>query len=336
MIYFFLGKDFNIVNKRVEELINKLDISNIIKYDFSVSSLEEIINEVNYIDLFNEKKLIIVSSFVLKSLSKEDESLLTKYINNMNDNVIIFKCDDDSFDERRSITKLIRSKCKVIEILKLDYKSLHGYVSNMFKENNINASFNQIKRILDICEYNPDYTISEVEKLLIYKIGETELYDKDIDDVISKNNEKEIFNFIENLFKKDIKESLNSYKILISSNIDPLNIIDSIAKQYRLLLQLKDLYHNNDEELARKLGFNSLRGFSRLEEIDMPGGIESMDYGAFDFTNMKEIFIRSNYDPNNKTLLSLQNIPYSNFDEYDITVKFADGTQYYKGEVTYN
>lgn len=90
------------------------------------------------------------------------------------------------------------------------------------------------------------------------------------------------------------------------------------------------------EDTIKKLGFNSLRGFSRLEEIDMPGGIESMDYGAFDFTNMKEIFIRSNYDPNNKTLLSLQNIPYSNFDEYDITVKFADGTQYYKGEVTYN
>ena len=254
MIYFLLGQDFNIVNKRVEELISKLGISNIIKYDYSTSSIEEIITEVNYVDLFNEKKLIIVSSFELKSLEKNEEELLMKYINNMNDNVIIFKCIDESFDERKSLTKLIRSNCKVEEIEKLDYKSLHEYVSKMLKENGINASFNQIKKILDLCEYNPDYTISEVEKLLIYKIGETELYDKDIDNVISKNNEKEIFNFIEFLFKKDIKSSLNSYKILIGSNIDPISIIDSIAKQYRLLLQLKDLYHNNENELSRKLG----------------------------------------------------------------------------------
>ena len=254
MIYFFLGKDFNIVNKKVEELVNKLKISNVIKYDYSTSSLVEIINEVNYVDLFNEKKLIIVSSFELKSLNKEEEKILNNYINNMNDNVIIFKCKDDSFDERKALTKSIRSKCKVEMIEKLDYKSLHEYVSNMFKENGINASFNQIKRILDICEYNPDYTISEIEKLLIYKIGETDLYDKDIDNVISKNNEKEIFNFTENILKKDIKESLISYKILVSSNIDPISIIDSIAKQYRLLLQLKDLYHNNEDELSRKLG----------------------------------------------------------------------------------
>ena len=56
MIYFFLGKDFVVLNKKVNELINKLNISNIIKLEYS--SLDEIINEVNYVDLFNGKKII--------------------------------------------------------------------------------------------------------------------------------------------------------------------------------------------------------------------------------------------------------------------------------------
>ena len=306
MIYFLLGKDFNIVNKRVEELISKLNISNIIKYDSSQTSLEEIIDEVNYVDLFNEKKLIIVSSFELKKLNKNEEELLSKYINNMNENVIIFKCIDESFDERKSLTKLIRSKCKVEEIQKLDYKTLHEYVSKMLEESNIKASFNQIKRILDLCEYNPDYTISEVNKLIIYKIGENELYDKDIDDVISKNNEKELFNFVENLFKKDIKESLNSYKILITSNIDPISIIDSIAKQYRLLLQVKELYHNNEMELSRKLGVNPytivkivpyINDYSVEEIADILYKLSEMDinikvYG-YDKNDLLESFIIS-------------------------------------------
>lgn len=256
MIYFLLGSDFSILNKRVDELIIKLNISNIIKYDFSNVSLSEIINEVNYVDLFNEQKLVVVSSFSLKKLDKDDEELLSKYIYNMNENVIIFKCFNESLDERKSLTKLIRSKCKVEEIKKLDYKTLHEYVSNMFESNGIKASFNQIKRILDLCEYNPDYTINEVEKLLLYKVGEKELYDKDIDDVISKNNEKEMFNLVEYLLSKNIKSALESYKILVSSNIDAIVILDNIAKQYRLLMQIKILRGKSEAELSKILGVN--------------------------------------------------------------------------------
>ena len=99
MIYLLLGKDFNIVNARVSSLVSSLNISNIIKYDFSETDLTSIINEVNYIDLFNEKKLLIVSNFSLKNVKDELEELLTKYINNMGENVIIFKCIDESLDD---------------------------------------------------------------------------------------------------------------------------------------------------------------------------------------------------------------------------------------------
>ena len=225
MIYVFLGKDFNIVKIQIDDLINKLKIENIIKYDFTESSISEIIDEVNYVDLFNEKKLIIVSNFSFKKINEKDEEKLSRYIDNMNENVIIFKCIDDSLDERRKLTKLIRSKCKVEIVEKLDYKNLHEYVSNLLKENKIKASFNQIKRILDLCEYNVDYTLSEVEKLLIYKIGSNELFDKDIEDVINKNNEKEIFSFTEYVLNKDIGHALDSLKILISSDIDEVFII---------------------------------------------------------------------------------------------------------------
>ena len=258
MIYVYLGKDFTILNNKIQELINTLNINNIINYDFSETSIREILDEVNYIDLFQEKKLIIVSSFSLKKLKSDDEELLIKYINNMNENVIVFKCIDESLDERKKITKLLRSNCKVIEIKKLDYKDLNEYVSNMFKENNIKYTFNQVKKILDLCEYNPDYTINEVNKLIIYKSGETELLDSDIDNLISRNTEKELFIFNECVLKKDIKGCLESFKVLSSSNIDEIVIIDSLAKQFRLLYQIKMLKSSSNElELSRNLGVNS-------------------------------------------------------------------------------
>ena len=248
MIYVFLGKDYNILIEEVDKLINKLNISNIIKYDFTDSSITEILDEVNFVDLFNEKKLIVVSNFSFQKVKDKDEEKLLRYIDNMNDNVIILKCIDETLDERRKLTKAFRSKCKVEEIAKLDYKNLHEYVTKLFEKNNIKTNYNQIKKILDLCDYNPDYTISEVEKLLLYKIGESELYDKDITDVVSRNTEKEIFTFTESVMKKDIEGALNSFKLLVSSGIDEVIIIDSLAKQYRLLYQIKLLKPTMSEQ----------------------------------------------------------------------------------------
>lgn len=255
MIYVFLGKNFYIVSKKVNELIAKLNINNIIRFDYSEGSLDEILNEVNYVDLFNEKKLIIVSNFSFKKLEEKEEKSLIKYIDNMNDNVIIIRCIDESLDERKSLTKALRNKCKVNTVEKLDYKGIHEYVANELKEHKIKATFNQVKKILDLCEYNVDYTISELEKLLIYKIGQDTLYDKDIDDVISRNTEKELFIFLENIIKKDIAGSLESYKVLLSAGTDEIALISNISNQFRLLMQVK---HNkgkmSEQMMCRAFG----------------------------------------------------------------------------------
>ena len=255
MIYVFLGKDFNIVKNKIDNLISRLNISNITRYDDPGIDFDEVLDEVNYVDLFNEKKLVVVSNFSFKSLSEKTEKRFIKYIDNMSDDVIIIRCIDETIDERKSLTKALKSKCKVEKIESLDYKNLHEYVNNMFVDAGIYVDFNKIKRILDLCEYDPDYTISEVEKLLLYKIGETELTDKDIDEVISKNNEKEMYTFVENVIKKDIKGSLNSYKILNSSKIDETVLIEMLARQFRLLGYIKKLKISMDvNEIEKQLG----------------------------------------------------------------------------------
>ena len=288
MIYIFIGKDFNILNKRVDALISKLNINNIIRYDFDENNINIIIDEVNYVDLFNEKKLIIVTNFSFKKLKSEDEELFINYINHMNDNIIIFKCIDESIDERKKLTKLLREKCKIEECKKLDYKGLHEYVTNMFNDNKIKITYNQVKKILDLCEYNVDYTISEVDKLLLYKNGENEVSDKDIDDVISRNTEKEIFSFTENIMNKNIAGSIESYHILDESNIDSTIIVDSIAKQFRLLFQVKHLRNSMDElSLSRHLGVNPyvikklmpyINNYSDEEIMDILYKLSDIDY----------------------------------------------------------
>ena len=277
MIYVFLGSEVNLLKRKIDDLIKESSINNIINYDYDEYNIIDILNEVNYVDLFNDKKLIIVSNFSFKKmkekdekefiivnnfsfkkLKEKDENILIKYIDNMNDNVIVFKCIDNSLDERKTITKKLREKCKVEEIKKMDYKQLHEYITNMFTKNNKKITYNQVKEILNRCEYNDDFAINETEKLLLYKLGEEVITDEDIEKVVSKNSEKEIFTLSDAVMKKNIKQIYESYNILIKSNIDPVVIIDSLERQFRTLYQVKVLSKTmSEKDIVRKLKINA-------------------------------------------------------------------------------
>lgn len=258
MIYVFLGSEVNLLKRKIDDLIKESSINNIINYDYDEYNIIDILNEVNYVDLFNDKKLIIVSNFSFKKMKEKDEKEFIKYIDNMNDNVIVFKCIDNSLDERKTITKKLREKCKVEEIKKMDYKQLHEYITNMFTKNNKKITYNQVKEILNRCEYNDDFAINEAEKLLLYKLGEEIITDEDIEKVVSKNSEKEIFTLSDAVMKKNIKQIYESYNILIKSNIDPVVIIDSLEKQFRTLYQVKVLSKTmSEKDIVRKLKINA-------------------------------------------------------------------------------
>lgn len=258
MIYVFLGSEVNLLKRKIDDLIKESSINNIINYDYDEYNIIDILNEVNYVDLFNDKKLIIVSNFSFKKMKEKDEKEFIKYIDNMNDNVIVFKCIDNSLDERKTITKKLREKCKVEEIKKMDYKQLHEYITNMFTKNNKKITYNQVKEILNRCEYNDDFAINETEKLLLYKLGEEIITDEDIEKVVSKNSEKEIFTLSDAVMKKNIKQIYESYNILIKSNIDPVVIIDSLERQFRTLYQVKVLSKTmSEKDIVRKLRINA-------------------------------------------------------------------------------
>ena len=239
MIYVLFGEEVNLIKRKINEIINKYKIENIIKYDYDTVNILDILDEVNYVDLFNDKKLLIVSNFSFKKIKEKEEKEFIKYIDNMNENVIILKCIDSKLDERKSLTKKLREKCSIEEIKKLNYKELEDYASSIFKENKKKITNIQIKKILSMGEYNDDFVINEIDKLILYKIGEDEITDEDIDEVISKNPEKEIFKLTDSVLKKDIRGVFDSYKILVSADMDQIEIISNLSNQFRLLYQVK-------------------------------------------------------------------------------------------------
>ena len=269
MIYVFLGNEINIIKRKVDSLIDELKIDNIIKYDYDSVSVDDILNEINYVDLFNEKKLLIVSNFTFKKMKDKEEKALSNYINHMNDNVIILKCIDEKLDSKKSIIKLLNEKCKVIELVKMDYKTLHEYVTKIFSDNKKRITYNQIKNILSLCENDTDSVLNEVNKLLLYKLDSDTITDEDIEKVISKNSEKEMFRLNDAVMNHNIPNMLESTKTLVSSGVDEVVIIDYLSKQFRTLYQIKVM--SKDTGIQTITNRLSLNPFVTKKMLDVVG-----------------------------------------------------------------
>lgn len=269
MIYVFLGNEINIIKKKIDSLIDELKIDNVIKYDYDSVSIDDILNEVNYVDLFNEKKLLIVSNFTFKKMKDKEEKALSNYINHMNDNVIILKCIDEKLDNKKELIKLVNDKCKVIELKKMDYKTLHEYVTKIFSDNNKRITYNQIKNILSLCENDTDSVLNEVNKLLLYKMDSDTITDEDIENVISKNSEKEMFKLNDAVMARNIPNMLESTKTLVSSGVDEVVIIDYLSKQFRTLYQIKVM--SKDTGIQTITSRLSLNPFVTKKMLDVVG-----------------------------------------------------------------
>lgn len=269
MIYVFLGNEINIIKTKIDSLIDELKIDNIIKYDYDSISIDDILNEVNYVDLFNEKKLLIVSNFTFKKMKDKEEKALSNYINHMNDNVIILKCIDEKLDNKKELIKLVNDKCKVIELKKMDYKTLHEYVTKIFSDNNKRITYNQIKNILSLCENDTDSVLNEVNKLLLYKMDSDTITDEDIENVISKNSEKEMFKLNDAVMAHNIPNMLESTKTLVSSGVDEVVIIDYLSKQFRTLYQIKVM--SKDTGIQTITSRLSLNPFVTKKMLDVVG-----------------------------------------------------------------
>lgn len=269
MIYVFLGNEINIIKKKIDSLIDELKIDNIIKYDYDSVSIDDILNEVNYVDLFNEKKLLIVSNFTFKKMKDKEEKALSNYINHMNDNVIVLKCIDEKLDNKKELIKLVNDKCKVIELKKMDYKTLHEYVTKIFSDNNKRITYNQIKNILSLCENDTDSVLNEVNKLLLYKMDDDVITDEDIEKVISKNSEKEMFKLNDAVMAHNIPNMLESTKTLVSSGVDEVVIIDYLSKQFRTLYQIKVM--SKDTGIQTITSRLSLNPFVTKKMLDVVG-----------------------------------------------------------------
>lgn len=268
-IYLLYGDERFLIKQEKDNLINQTIKNNIeykvSTYDMVTTHPDEIFNDLITASLFEDKKVIICdNAFFLTSFKTKpsfDSDLFIKRLSAIDNEKILILTVDGKLDERKKIVKYLREKAIVKELNKLKDNDLYIYAKQLFNSFNYKIDNQALNLLINQINDNLGLLYQESYKLMTYKIDDLVISYQDVKDLVSKPIIDLLFELIDAVIKRDIKEIFKLYQKLLLINEEPVKIIVTLANQFRLIYQTKILKKQglNNQAIALQLGIHPYR-----------------------------------------------------------------------------
>lgn len=260
--YLLYGSDGAILNKEINDLEKKLDISDTDIIYYNIDDIDGIINEASTIGMFSLNKFIIINmdSYFKDKKDIPNINLLENYFDSYNSNsYLVFVCNSDSIDSRKKIVNLIK-KYGIVKKLEVNDNYLNDYVNNYLKDNGYKINNGDVVYFINRVGNNINNVTNELDKLMLYKINDKIINRNDIDLLTVENIDDSIYDLVNCILKNDNEKAIKLYNNFIDNGMDVNQIVAIIAAQIRLLYQVKRLYNSgkSNDEIAKILEFKSV------------------------------------------------------------------------------
>lgn len=277
-LYFIETDKHELLDIKVNEILkeNNLTRDNLIIYDMEEVNISDAIIDLDTYSLFNERKVVLCKNAIFLSSGKTEINhnieLLEKYLNNPNpDNILII--GTNKADGKKNIVKLIKDKCKIIEVT-ID---LVNYIKEYTKGYKIDDEV--IRYLIINTTEDISHITNELDKLMALKDKEKEITKKDIDLIVIKKIDSNIFDLIDAIISKNKDKSLRIYNEMINYGEDIFKIFISLSNQIRLIYQVKQLKDLSNEEIADTLKLKNVKQVAALRyKIDKYTSNELVNY----------------------------------------------------------
>ncbi|SHE86418.1 DNA polymerase III subunit delta [Caloramator proteoclasticus] len=248
------GQEKTIINKTIElvyDLITQFKEINVLIMDGENVSIESIINACETTPFMSEKRLIHIknANYIFENNALSNE--LSKYLNNIPDTNILLLSSYSNVDKSGNLYKLFRTNGMVIEYKKLKGENLQEYIQNYLNKENKTITKSNLLYLtseLTLCNENIDL---ELKKLVDY-LGDKKTVDKiDIDLILSKSIENNIFRLLDYITIKELDDAVMVYNQMILQGEEELMILSMIFRNYKIMYLLK-IYGENYNDVVKK------------------------------------------------------------------------------------
>lgn len=237
---------------RLKEAIIGDDTMNYQYYEGKDISVGEVIDQAETMPFFAEKRLIVLEN---SNLFKSGGEQLAEYLQAPAETIYLLFVEKE-IDKRSKLYKAVQAKGCVVEFAVQDEGTLKRWVLGMMKKENKRISERALEYLLEKTGTDMENIRKETEKLFCYCLDKEVITEADIEEICTKRITNHIFDMVSAIADKKQKKALELYYELLALKEPPMRILFLIARQYNLLLQVKELHKKGyqNKTIGEKVG----------------------------------------------------------------------------------
>lgn len=256
-VYLFFGREKYLINKGMELVKDRYfsntndESFNYNFYDGINDDIDVVLNSCETLPFMGEKRIVIVKSKETFSgnkstMGKEGEEKLINYVPNIPDTTCLIFIAGEKIDKRKKLVKEIKSNGKVIEFDKLDKISLLKWIQKVLKSNHKGISKTALEGLVNSLGYldrDSSSTLYDVEnevKKLCNYIADKEMIElSDIEKIMTKPLENNIFLLVDSVANKNSNLALKMFNQMLIGGEPEGRILHMIVRQFKILNRVK-------------------------------------------------------------------------------------------------
>ncbi|MCT4565790.1 MAG: DNA polymerase III subunit delta [Maledivibacter sp.] len=256
-VYLFFGREKYLVNRAIEAIKHKyINNANDESFNFSFfdgfqDDIDVILNSCETLPFMGEKRIVIVRTKDAFSgsksiLSKDNEESLIKYLSKLPESTCLIFEAGEKIDKRKKIIKEIKSNGKILEFSKLDKYTLSKWIQKILNNNHKKIDSTSLDLLIDFLGYidkNSSQTLYDVENELIklcnYTADKSTIEAADIEKIMSKPLESNIFLLVDAVGDKNGNLALNLFNQMLAIGEPEGRILHMIVRQFKILNKVK-------------------------------------------------------------------------------------------------
>jgi len=256
----------DVLSRIEEKVINPAFRSlNYIKFDGSSVTYDTMVNACETLPFMDEKRMVVIADcFFFKSKkSKKDEALgeeqpedLCQYFSHIPENTILVLTAGDDVDKRKKVFNSVKKSGCAVEFGPIKGQELLRWIGTEFKKHGKTIGRSESQYLADMVASNLENMENEIAKLCSYVGSNGSISKSDIEAVVSKSFEMNIFQLVDSISSKNPGQALLILNELLLDFEPAAVIMSMITRQFRLILNAKLLVKKgySSAEVASKLG----------------------------------------------------------------------------------
>lgn len=253
-LFLMISNDKVTLDSKLQEILKQNKDAEVVHYDLLEVPVEHLIEDLDTYNFLAGKKIVVghnasfLSSEKVRGSIEHNLEKLEKYIENPNpENILILVCD--SIDKRKKISSLIFKKATIIETI----TDIHTLMKQKLEDYQMNDRTE--KKLLEFCRDDFERVFHELEKLKLYKLEEKVITEEDIDTIVMKSMDDNIFHLVDSILTGNKKYAFTLYHDFLLHGEQVVNIIRILSNKIRLIYQVKVLLQdgNSDSKISKLL-----------------------------------------------------------------------------------